>query len=348
MTNKKHPILVFLSYGLISMFIGFFFQWIMCPQCMHEPISVILNLGYSLMLGYGLFLNGYLYDKIIVRFVSWQNSPVKSVLIAFGFTTLYSGVVIFFTNWFWFSLIQEVPFILFLKTYPGIWVTEFIILYLITMWFYARSFFMEWLSEVKKREALKREALSAQYEVLKSQVNPHFLFNSLNVAASLVDQNPENAKQFLHNLAGMYRNILEMQDNDLVSLDRELKLTSQYLWLQEKRFGKAFHYSLPDENLSYYSIVPLSLQMLLENAFKHNFFTMEKPMNVTVSLQDGQLVVQNTRYKTNENVESLNIGLENIRGRYRFLTGRDVEIINENGIFEVRIPLIKNLMRNDQ
>ncbi|MGQ1890601.1 sensor histidine kinase [Thermophagus sp. OGC60D27] len=342
MTKKKYPVLVFLSYGLVSMLIGFVFQWIMCPQCLRHPMAVIQNLGYSIMLGYGLFFNGYLYNIGISRFVSWQTRPVKSVLIAFFITTIYSGMVIFFTNWFWFSLIQGMPFGLFLKTYPVIWVTEFVILYIITLWFYARSFFMDWLAEVQKREALKREALTAKYEVLKSQVNPHFLFNSLNVAASLIDQNSETSKQFLYNLAGMYRSILEMQDSDLVTVEAELQLTARYLWLQEMRFGNAFHYSLPEEDLANYSVVPLSIQMLMENAFKHNIFSLEKPMHISVSKQAETLVVKNTRYASNNGVESLNIGLENVRGRYRFLTGKEIDIIHEDGIFEVRIPLIKN------
>jgi sensor histidine kinase YesM len=324
------------------MLIGHIFQWISCPECIKYPKAVIQNMGYSLMLGYGLFSNKYLYDFAVSPFVSWLKRPIKSVLISFFVTTVYSGIVIFFTNWFWFSLIQGMPFGLFLKTHPGIWVTEFVILYFISMWFYARAFFLDWKNEIKEREMLKREALAAKYDVLKSQVNPHFLFNSLNVAGSLVDTNPEVAKRFLSQLSGMYRDVLELQDSNLVPLERELKLAARFLYLQEMRFGKAFRYTLPDQSLKNYSIVPLSIQMLMENAFKHNSFSKENPMKIDVYIDAEHLVVKNTHFSKAESSESLNIGLENIRGRYRFLTGKEIEVINENGIFEVKIPLIKD------
>jgi sensor histidine kinase YesM len=340
MTKKRKEILVILLYGLISMLIGFFFQWISCPQCIRIPRAVIQNMGYSLMLGYGLFFNRYIYILAIEPFVSWIKRPVRSVFISFGITTLYSSFIIFFTNWFWFTFIQGLPLRIFLRRYVGIWGTEFVILYFISMWFYARAFFMDWKKEFQKREMLKREALSAQYDVLKSQVNPHFLVNSLNVAASLVDKDPEISKKFLSQLSGIYRDILEFQDHDLVSLDKELKLASRYLFLQEMRFGKAFNFQLPKAVPKHYQIIPLSVQILVENAFKHNKFTCEKPMSIEVVLQDKHLFVRNNCYNQSDPMESLNIGLDNIRGRFQFLTGKGIEILNRNNIFEVKIPLI--------
>jgi len=343
MTQKTKQIIVIASYGIISMAIGHFFQWIMCPECVQDPQNVIENMGYSLMLGYGLFFNKYLYDFAIAPLVSWLKSPLKSLGIAFGITTLYSAFVIFLTNWFWFSFIGEMPFGIFLKTFPGIWVTEFIILYFISMWFYARAFFMDWKREFKQRELLKREALSAKYDVLKSQVNPHFLFNTLNVAGSLVDKDPGLAKNFLTRLSGMYRDILEFQEDDLVPLERELLLAERYLYLQEMRFGKAFHYQFPEnKTLKNFSIVPLSVQTLLENAFKHNRFSIEYPMNIKIFMDTDYLVVRNNHLATEESEYSINMGLENLRGRCRFLTGKEIEVIDQNGIFEVWLPVVKN------
>jgi sensor histidine kinase YesM len=344
MKHKKKQTLVIASYGVISMTIGHFFQWIMCPECVKDPQNVIHNMGYSLMLGYGLFFNKYLYDFAIDPIVSWLKSPLRSIGIAFGITTLYSSFVIFLTNWLWFTLIGEVPFGVFLKTYPGIWATEFIILYFISMWFYARAFFLDWKKEFKQREKLKREALSAKYEVLKSQVNPHFLFNSLNVAGSLVDKDPLLAKKFLSSLSSMYRDILEFQDNDLVPLERELSLAERYLYLQEMRFGQAFRFHMPEKkNLDHMRVVPLSVQTLMENAFKHNKFSVANPMKIEIYVDTDYLIVRNNLYAQNHSVNSLKIGLENLRGRCRFLTGKEIEIIDQNGIFEVRMPLVREL-----
>jgi sensor histidine kinase YesM len=314
----------------------------MCPECVKDPMAVIQNMGYSVMLGYGLFFNKYVYDLVIEPFVSWLKRPMKSLGIAFGITTIYSTFVIFFTNWFWFSFMQDLPFEAFLKYHKGIWVTEFVILYFISLWFYARAFFLDWKNEFKEREKLKREALSAKYDVLKSQVNPHFLFNSLNVAGSLVDKDAATAKKFLSQLSGMYRDILELQEDDLVPLQREVKLAERYLYLQEMRFGKAFNFELPAiARMTPFLIVPLSVQILMENAFKHNRFSSENPMNIEIDIEEEHLVVRNNRYAQNQTVESLNIGLENIKGRYRFLTGKEIEILDQNGIFEVRMPLVK-------
>ncbi len=307
---------------------------------MTQPVLILQNMGYSLMLGLGLFFNKFLYDLAIKPYISWIDNPLRAVLISFGVTTFYSGLIIFFTNWLWFTVAKGMPFGDFLSQLPGIWVTEFVILYFISMWFYARSFFLDWKEQIKQQEMLKREALAAKYDVLKSQVSPHFLFNSLNVATSLVDSNPENAKHFLSQLASMYRDVLELQDKDLVSLDRELKLASRYLYLQEMRFGKSFQFSLPSDASQAFQIVPLSIQLLMENAFKHNLFSAENPMKIDVQLQGRHLVVRNSRNEHNDTRDSLNLGLENLRGRYQYLTGKDIDIIHFDGVFEVHIPLI--------
>jgi hypothetical protein len=341
MNSKNRIVFEVLLYGAISIAIGLFFQWVNCPYCMTKPALVIQNMGYSLMLGLGLFFNKFLYDLAIGPHISWIDNPFRAVLISFGVTTLYSGFVIFITNWLWFTAVRGMPFGTFLHELPGIWVTEFIILYFISMWFYARSFFLDWKEQIKQQEMLKREALSAKYDILKSQVSPHFLFNSLNVATSLVDKSAEKAKQFLSQLSGMYRDVLELQDKDLVSLERELKLASRYLYLQEMRFGKAFQFSLPEKDLQSFQIVPLSVQLLMENAFKHNRFSVENPMKIDVQLKEGFLVVRNSRNEHHDNRDSLKLGLDNLRGRYQYLTGQNIDIIHFDGVFEVHIPLIE-------
>lgn len=343
MNLKNRRVFEISLYGSISIVIGLFFQWVNCPYCMTQPLLVLQNMGYSLMLGLGLFFNKFLYDLAISPHISWIDNPLRAIFISFGVTTLYSGFVIFMTNWLWFTAIQGMPFGAFLRELPGIWVTEFVILYFISMWFYARSFFLEWKDQIKQQEMLKREALSAKYDVLKSQVSPHFLFNSLNVATALVDKSTEKAKQFLSQLSGMYRDVLELQDNDLVSLERELKLASRYLYLQEMRFGKAFQYSLPEDNLQSFQIVPLSIQLLMENAFKHNRFSEENPMSIDVHIKDGFLVVRNSRNEYIDTQNSLKLGLDNLRGRYQYLTGQNIEVIHFNGVFEVHIPLVKGI-----
>jgi sensor histidine kinase YesM len=140
----------------------------------------------------------------------------------------------------------------------------------------------------------------------------------------------------------MYRDVPELQDKNLVSLNRELKLASRYLYLQEMRFGKSFQFSLPSKSLQAYQIVPLSIQLLMENAFKHNRFSAENPMNIDVQIKEGHLlVVRNSRNENHSTKDSPKLGMDNLSGRYQCLTGKNIDIIHFDVIFEVHTPLIE-------
>lgn len=209
---------------------------------------------------------------------------------------------------------------------------------------YESIYFMNELRKsVEEKEMLKRESLYAQLDALKTQVNPHFLFNNLNTLVSIIPEDPKRAMDFVQQLAKVYRHILEVKDEQSIPLKEELDVLKAYAFLLETRFGDniQININVPAEKLDR-KIIPLSLQILMENAIKHNIVSSDKPLRIDVFADDGRLVVSNNLQKKNQLNESTGIGLDNIRNRYRLLSSRQVEVKENHSDFVVSIPLIDN------
>ncbi len=209
---------------------------------------------------------------------------------------------------------------------------------------YESIFFMHQLRHsVEETEQLKRETLKAQLDALRTQVNPHFLFNNLNTLCSIIPENPKQATDFVQQLSKVYRHILEVRDEKTISLNDELEVVKAYAFLLQTRFGGNLEVDInvPAEKLQK-KIVPLSLQILMENAIKHNIVSADKPLKIALFTLNGSLVVNNNLQKKNQLSESTGIGLENIRTRYNLLGNKTIEVQEANGNFTVSIPLIDN------
>lgn len=196
---------------------------------------------------------------------------------------------------------------------------------------------------LQQQELLKRESLNAQLNALKTQVNPHFLFNNLNTLVALIPDNPQQAVVFAQQLSRVYRHILELKDERTITLKEELEVLEAYSYLLQTRFGSNLQVNIdvPAGQLNN-KVVPLSLQLLMENAIKHNIVSADKPLQINVYANNGALVMSNNLQKKNQLSESTGIGLENIKNRYKLLTNRLVEVIENNQHFTVSIPLIAN------
>lgn len=194
---------------------------------------------------------------------------------------------------------------------------------------------------VEEKERLKRESLQAQLNALKTQVNPHFLFNNLNTLSAVIPDNPGQAIDFVQQLSKVYRHILEVRDEQSILLEEELEVLKAYAFLLKTRFGDNLDISIrvATEKLQQ-KIVPLSLQILMENAIKHNIVSSAKPLRIDVFTGNGKLIVSNNLQKKNQPVESTGIGLDNIRNRYRLLGDSQVEVEEGPMSFTVSIPLI--------
>jgi two-component system, LytTR family, sensor kinase len=209
---------------------------------------------------------------------------------------------------------------------------------------YESIYFMNELREsIEEKELLKRESLQAQLNALKTQVNPHFLFNNLNTLTAVIPDNPKQAIDFVQQLSKVYRHILEVKDEKIIPLQDELDVLKAYAFLLKTRFGNNLdiHIDVAHEKLQK-KIVPLSLQLLMENAIKHNIVSSDKPLTIDVYAVNGTLVVSNNLQKKNQVFESTGIGLDNIRNRYKLLSDKIVEVTESNTNFTVSIPLIEN------
>jgi len=204
-------------------------------------------------------------------------------------------------------------------------------------------FMNELRHSVEEKEMLKRESLSAQLNALRTQVNPHFLFNNLNTLSSIIPEDPQQAVDFVQQLSKVYRHILEVKDEKSIPLKDELDVLKAYAFLLQTRFGHNIEIDInvADEKLQK-RIVPLSLQLLMENAIKHNIVSADKPLKIEVYAENGSLVVSNNLQKKNQLHESTGIGLDNIRNRYKLLGDKTVQVTESGSNFTVSIPLLAN------
>ncbi|WP_020599434.1 sensor histidine kinase [Spirosoma panaciterrae] len=194
-----------------------------------------------------------------------------------------------------------------------------------------------------KAEQLKQEAAQAQFVALKNQVNPHFLFNSFSILSSLIAVNPKLSIQFVGQLAKSYRYVLDQYEAQCVKLSDELEFLKAYTFLLHIRFGDKFRVEtdIPQEKVSSFRIAPLTLQLLIENAVKHNQMSAEVPLLVTLFIQQDYLWVTNAIRLRPKTEASTGLGLKNITKRYLLLTNRPVLIEDQANVFTVKIPLLE-------
>ena len=207
---------------------------------------------------------------------------------------------------------------------------------------YEVLYFIQQLKEsLTRSEDLKREGLRAELNALKTQVNPHFLFNNLNTLCAIIPEDPKKAVTFVEQLSKVYRYILEVRDEKTIPLREEIQILKAYAFLLNTRFGNNFQLNMdiPEKEM-HTRIVPFSLQLLVENALKHNIVSGENPLHISLTTEDGQLIVRNNIQKKQQVEKSTGIGLMNIRNRYKLLTEKLVTVTETPQYFIVALPLI--------
>lgn len=224
---------------------------------------------------------------------------------------------------------------------------SFVISIVITVIFYSVFYYRFKQDHKVKEQKIIAKTASAQFDALKNQLDPHFLFNSLNVLTSLIEENPEAATRFTTSLSKVYRYVLEQKNKELVTVEEELKFAKIYMSLIKMRFEDSIVFTLPEKVSNPEArVVPLSLQLLLENAVKHNQVTPSKKLYISIVEQNGNLLVKNNIQPKKVVKESSGVGLQNIRQRYYLVTDRPVDIKQDTKEFSVSIPLLtKNVSR---
>lgn len=293
---------------------------------------------YSFVLGYS---NMYFFDYMSRR--NWKkNDTVKRIIIGIIGSTVITLIGLFFLRAFTFSIYSDKAFLEFIANEKfqyykfGLWITLIIISVFYAIYFYNRY----QQNKIKEQKVIAGTA-SAKFDALKNQLDPHFLFNSLNVLTSLIEENPENAQRFTTSLSKVYRYVLEQKSKELVTVDEELQFAKIYMSLLKMRFEDSIIFEMPEKASSPESkVVPLSLQLLLENAVKHNMVTTSKPLQIKIYEDGDSLVVENNLQPKQIVKKSSGVGLANIKQRYDLLTNKQVFINKEANRFAVAIPML--------
>ncbi len=224
---------------------------------------------------------------------------------------------------------------------PSNYLAGIIITFFITLSVHAISFYKAYNENKVKEQKIIAGTANAKFESLKNQIDPHFLFNSLNVLSSLIEENPENAQRFTTSLSKIYRYVLEQKDKELVSVDEELAFAKTYMNLLKMRFENSLFYEIPTTEINPEAkVVPLSLQLLLENTVKHNVVSEQRPLHIRIYVEGDYLAVQNDYQKKEVLQERQGVGLQNIINRYGIITNRKVLIAQNEKTFTVKIPIL--------
>jgi hypothetical protein len=303
------------------------------------------EIGYYVIYGVTLsFINGAWFDFLNQK-VDWSKfesfAKYRLIIGAFG------GVIltlcgIFFVRFFIKVIIEGHAFNYFLQNEKiGYYYVSLIITIIVSLVFHLIYFYKAFQEKKVVEQKIIAGTATAKFESLKNQLDPHFLFNSLNVLSSLIEENPEIAQKFTTSLSKVYRYVLDQRDKELITIAEEIDFAKTYVKLLQMRFEKAVYFEL-DETLNSHQgfVVPLCLQLLLENSIKHNVVSDAKPLTIKIYIQDKALVIENNLQIKESFSDRKGVGIENIVNRYALLTKREVMIEKSNDYYKVLIPIL--------
>ncbi len=335
-----------------------------------KPLSIIQFIFFNVLLGiiivalfmrgafdsYHNFLLGVLWafiisitqwtglgliNQLIDRRIKWIEQPILRSIV--GIVTLVSYSV------FAFAAVQFTMLYILHRTVPAdAWhmvsqsiIYTLLISFIISLIFTAIGFFKAWKKALINSEKLKTEMMAYKYESLRNQINPHFLFNSFNVLSDLVYADQAMAVKFINQLSELFRYVLDSRDKELVPLTDELAFMHSYVYLLKTRFEDKLDLKIDLESSSDELIVPMTLQLLVENAVKHNEVSEAFPLQIQIRRNGIYIEVENSLRIKNVGEDSKNTGLKNIIQQFSYFTDMQIEVSNTDGKFLVRVPILK-------
>ncbi|MDO9254775.1 MAG: histidine kinase [Bacteroidales bacterium] len=335
-----------------------------------KPFSIIqyllVNLGFSLLilmfftsgpitgtwnyLFYGLWsflvvftqwTGAVLINHLLDRKIKWIDKPVLRSILGIAILIFYSVIA--------FMLVKYMMYFIKYRSMPeDAWafaatssLFTVLISFNMSLIFTAIGFFKAWKRAVVNAEKLKTEMMAYKYESLRNQINPHFLFNSFNVLSDLVYADQAMAVKFINQLSDLFRYVLDSRDKELVPLSDELAFMQSYIYLLKTRFEDKLDLKIELKAESDELIVPMTLQLLVENAVKHNEVSEAFPLQIRILRNDTFIEVENSLRIKRVGDDSKNTGLKNIIQQFGYFTDRQIDVINANGSFLVRVPILK-------
>ncbi|RTY68215.1 histidine kinase [Flavobacterium sp. LB2P53] len=301
-------------------------------------VTFLYTLFYTLTIGYANKLVFVYLDSVFVK----DRFSVKRIVVGFFSSFFVSLTVVFLLRIFEDVIIEKRTFEVFWKNEnPANYIFAIVITFLIILSFHVFYFYKALQENKVKEQKIIAGTANAKFESLKNQIDPHFLFNSLNVLSALIEENPENAQRFTTSLSKIYRYVLEQKDKELVPVEEELAFAKTYMNLLKMRFENSLFYEVPTTAINPEAkVVPLSLQLLLENTVKHNVVSEQRPLYIRIYVDGDYLAVQNDYQKKEVLQDRQGVGLQNIVNRYRIITTRKVLIAQNEQTFTVKIPIL--------
>jgi LytS/YehU family sensor histidine kinase len=278
---------------------------------------------------------------LLNRFPEYSQTFKRIGLELLGFVAIMVAAITILFYGYDYIGIQGMP--IQMENYPWVLVVGACCNLLATSFNEGAAFFEKWREVVDESEQLKRENLQSQLEGLKGQVNPHFLFNSLNSLSSLISVDADKAEKFLDEMSKVYRYLLRTNEEGLTTLESEMQFINSYFHLLKTRYGDGLELEtrINDKYLSY-QVPPLTLQMLVENAVKHNMILKDSPLQILImTTNSGKLVVTNNLQRKDRMVSSNKVGLTNIVKKYRLMKKEEISVRDDGKEFAVVVPLIQ-------
>jgi len=321
---------------LLIFVFGSFTTLIWCGDCWDNIWAERYSMLFSGLMWVFLWQgNGHLSDYITSKF-PWLENPGKRFIWGIVGVIIYSPAAVYLVY-----LIVLATLGVKVTGIGSIALIAIGITFVISFFLNALNFLRNWKQTALDAERLKKEQMATKYESLKNQVNPHFLFNSLNALTNLVYEDQDRAADFIRQLSKVYRYVLDTRAQELVTLSEELKFVDAYLVLQKARFDEKLHVNIDISGHEQKMLPPIALQILLENAIKHNVISEEDPLYIDVKIENDHLIISNNLQKKNIPIEeSAGMGLPNIISRFEFLTDQKVEVKDGPDQFIVKLPLL--------
>jgi len=313
---------------------GLVMTYLECLHCRRSLETFLIVFSFMVTSWFFMWFGNEYLSEYLSEKIAWTKSPVKRFIWGMVASVVYT-VIAMAALVYLFEAIYNRKF----SPVEETLITTLALTLTINLFMTSRSFLANWRKTLVEAEKFQKESAVARYESLKNQVNPHFLFNAFNALSNLVYEDPDKAVKFIKQLSDVYRYVLDTRDKEAVNLEEEYKFLESYLFLQQIRFGDKLKL---DVQLGHVKsmVAPLVLQMLVENAIKHNEISEDNPLSIRLYADNGYIVVENNLQKKSLMLEdSAGLGLDNIVKRYAFLSDRKVEIQQQEN-YVVRLPII--------
>ena len=332
----------FCKFLLANIILSIFISLLFIPGSLESWKSFFTSFIWAFAISVSIWSGSILITQQLDRMISWTKYPVSRSILGIIILGIYSVTA--------FNLVKYLLYFIFHGKFPSdTWnfiaessiMTISISLYM-SLTFTAIGFFRAWKKETVNSEKLKAEMMTYKYESLRNQINPHFLFNSLNVLSELVYDDQDLAVKFIRQLSDLFRYVLDSRDRELVPLSEELDFTGSYIFLLKIRFENKLNIKTDVEVQANDYLIPMTLQLLIENAVKHNEVSAEFPLSVSIRKKNEFIEVENNLQPKDVGENSKKTGLKNLMQQYAFFSDHPIEILSSGNTFLVRVPILKS------